>query len=58
MANLSQIKREQMLSFLEKLKFYRLFDAYTSINWCVLHNAIPSEYYSRNMTAIKKEFKR
>lgn len=45
-------------SFLEKLKFYRLFDAYTSINWCVLHNAIPSEYYHRNMNAIKKEFKR
>ena len=44
--------------FLDKLKFYRLFDAYTSINWCILHDAISSEYYERNMNAIKKEFRR
>ena len=45
-------------NFFDKLKFYKLFDAYTSINWCLLHDAMSSEYYNRNMKAIRKEFKR
>lgn len=41
----------------ERIEFYNIFDAYTSLNWCIERNCIDSEFYQKNYKILMKKFK-
>lgn len=47
-------KRKINSDFEDKLKFYSLFDAYTSIHWCVCRKMEDSKYYKINLEILQK----
>lgn len=40
----------------ERLDFYNLFDAYTSLNWCYERKKLDSDFYKQNLKILMKKF--
>lgn len=47
-------KKEMDNNFFGKLKFYSLFDSYTSLYWCAANNQTDGEFYKVNYEIVKK----
>lgn len=41
----------------ERLEFYNIFDAYTSLNWCYERKTINSDFYNKNIKILERKFK-
>ena len=45
------------VSIIERINFYNIFDAYTSVNWCYERNKLDSDFCKKSIKILKKEFK-
>lgn len=41
----------------DKLEFYNIFDAYTSLNWCIERNRTDSKFFIESKKILEKKFK-
>lgn len=45
-------------TMIERIRFYNIFDAYTSINWCLERNKFDSDFSKKSMKILEKELKK
>ena len=49
--------RKIPINLMERLEFYNIFDAYTSLNWCYERKALNSDFYNKNIEILEKKLK-